>query len=216
MAVILLHGLGQQSADYHRFARFLTRHHIDVWGIDHPGHGLSEGTFDDIPPIEDLAAAALHLTAIARSADSSVSLALVGHSLGAGTALIAMQATSHGVRDISRVVLTGTPELAHTLAVPGPGVPTLALHGRDDRRARIDTIRMWCADQPTVTLREVPDAGHDLLHEPAHRAVAETIVDFLTGEMSPERFTVGHRPGPRRPERRTRRSCRAGCYVGGR
>ncbi|MEU4596053.1 alpha/beta fold hydrolase [Nocardia sp. NPDC023988] len=218
--VVLLHGLGQQSADYHRFARFLNRHHIDVWGIDHMGHGLSEGEFDGVPPVDELATAAVQLMARARSADPYGSLALVGHSLGAGTALIAMQSGSVEVQDVSRVVLTGTPEQAHTLAIPAPNVPTLVLHGREDRRAKIDPIRTWCADRPTVILREVSDAGHDLLHEPVQRAVSETIVDFLAGEtepfMSTQQIPGGSRQVSRRLEHRRRSTCRPGCHVGGR
>ncbi|WP_133734077.1 alpha/beta hydrolase [Nocardia ignorata] len=220
MAVVLLHGLGQQSADYHRFARFLNRHHIDVWGIDHMGHGLSEGEFDGVPPVDELATATVQLMALARSADSSGSLALVGHSLGAGTALIAMQSGSAEVRNVSRVVLTGTPEQAQTLAIPAPKVPTLVLHGREDRRAKIDPIRTWCANRPTVTLREVPDAGHDLLHEPAHRTVSETIVDFLAQEMDPftsaQQISAGSSSVPRRFEHRRRHSCHPGCHVSSR
>ncbi|MGW6117936.1 alpha/beta hydrolase [Nocardia sp. NPDC055165] len=179
MAVVLLHGLGQQSADYHRFSRFLNRHDIEVFGIDHLGHGLSEGEIQDVPPVDDLAASALELVTLVRSGNPAVPLVIVGHSLGAGTALIAMQSGSIAAQDISAVVLTGTPEQARTLAVPAPKVPTLVLHGQDDRRAPIGPIRSWCAGHPTVTMRELPDAGHDLLHEPSQRAVSEAIVDFL-------------------------------------
>ncbi|MFI8976616.1 alpha/beta hydrolase [Nocardia asteroides] len=179
IGVVLLHGLGQQSADYHRFCRFLNRHDIDVWGLDHLGHGLSEGDFPTDPPMPELATAALRLITRVRSANPSLPLALVGHSLGAGTALIAMESGAPATQEISTVVLTGTPERAHFLDVPAPPVPTLVLHGQDDRRAPLEPIRAWCADHPTTTFRVFPDTGHDLLHEPAHRAVSDAIVDFL-------------------------------------
>lgn len=187
--VLLLHGLGQQSADYHRFSRFLNRHDIEVWGIDHRGHGLSQGEILDDPPIDLLAAAALQLVSIIRATTANP-LAVVGHSLGAGTILIALQSDAAVAKELSSVTLIGTPERAHTLDVPAPPVPTLVLHGHDDRRAPIGPVRAWCAARPGVILREIPDGGHDLLHEPVHRSVTEMILDFIVGEELP-------RPEPR-------------------
>ncbi|MFE7722740.1 alpha/beta hydrolase [Nocardia rhizosphaerihabitans] len=196
MGVVLLHGLGQQSADYHRFSRFLNRYAIEVWGIDHIGHGLSEGDVDGLPSVDELATSALQLISIAQSANAAIPLALVGHSLGAGTALIAMRSTSSAAQHISSVALTGTPERAHTLSVPAPEVPTLVLHGQDDRRAPIDPIRSWCTGRQTVTLREFPDAGHDLLHEPIHLAVSTAIVDFVLAQASDDLGPAKHCEAP--------------------
>ncbi|MFE6922064.1 alpha/beta hydrolase [Nocardia sp. NPDC057663] len=184
MGVVLLHGLRQKSTDYHRFSRLLNRRNIDVWGIDHIGHGLSEGDVDGMPAIDDLAAHTLQLIAIIRSGNPELPLALVGHSLGAGTALIAMQANSTAVKEISAVVLTGTPERVLALGTPAPEVPTLVLHGEDDRRAPIHPIRSWVADRPTITMREFPGAGHDLLHEPVHQEVSESMVDFVLESLA--------------------------------
>ncbi|MGW6730884.1 alpha/beta hydrolase [Nocardia sp. NPDC055029] len=198
IGVILLHGLGQQSADYHRFSRFLNRYAIEVWGIDHLGHGLSEGEINSVVPIDKLAASALQLTSIVRAANTELPLVMIGHSLGAGTALIAMQSDPSAAKHISSVVLTGTPERAHTIAVPAPNVPTLVLHGQDDRRAPIDPIRRWCSRKPTVTMQEFPDSGHDLLHEPTHRAVSITIVEFiLTGASFADASAIWPTPSRR-------------------
>ncbi|MFI6869339.1 alpha/beta hydrolase [Nocardia sp. NPDC050406] len=177
--VVLLHGLGQQSADYHRFARALNRHGIEVWGIDHIGHGLSEGETDSIAPIDDLAANALLFMELVRDARPELPMTVIGHSLGAGTALIALQSGSPVVDAVSAVVLCGTPEKAAILDVPAPRAPTLVLHGGDDRRAPIGPIRGWCAMRPGTRMREFPNAGHDLLHEPVHRMVTEAILDFV-------------------------------------
>lgn len=177
--LVLLHGLGQQSADYHRFSRAMNRRGIDVWGIDHIGHGLSEGETGSIANIDDLAANALGLIGLVRDAQSDVPLIVLGHSLGAGTALIAMKSDSPVVDAVSAVVLCGTPERAAVLDVPAPRVPTLVLHGGDDRRAPIGPIRAWSAARPTTDMREFPNAGHDLLHEPIHRIVTSTVLDFI-------------------------------------
>lgn len=182
--VVLLHGLGQQSADYHRLGRALNHSGIDVWGIDHIGHGLSEGETGAMPNIDDLASNAVQLISLVREAWPEQPLVVVGHSLGAGTALIAMQSDSAVLESVSGVVLCGTPERAAVLGVPAPRVPTLVLHGGDDRRAPIGPIRGWCAERPTTDLREFPNAGHDLLHEPVHRTVTALIVDFIADHRS--------------------------------
>ncbi|MBF6175310.1 alpha/beta hydrolase [Nocardia blacklockiae] len=182
--LVLLHGLGQQSADYHRFARAMNRYDIEVWGLDHAGHGLSEGSLDRRAPIEELAANALGLVELARHEHDGLPLVLLGHSLGAGTALIAMQSECEAAAAVAAVVLIGTPGQAEELRVPAPPVPTLALHGRDDRRAPIDPMRRWSTGKPMVRLLEFADAGHDLLHEPIRREIARTIVDFVQRETA--------------------------------
>ena len=35
--LVFLHGLGQNSAHYHRFARLLNERGVDVWAVDHVG-----------------------------------------------------------------------------------------------------------------------------------------------------------------------------------
>ncbi|WP_157574438.1 alpha/beta hydrolase, partial [Nocardia jejuensis] len=181
--VVLLHGLGQQSADYRHFNRFLNRYDIDVWAIDHIGHGLSEGDAARVAPVEHLAAHTVQLLERVRREIPEAPLALIGHSLGAGTALITMGSESAAVRSVSAVALTGTPNKVLELNTPAPPVPTLVLHGQDDRRAHLDPIRTWSATRPTVTMREFPDAGHDLLHEPVRHAVAGALLGFLTSHL---------------------------------
>lgn len=176
---VLLHGLGQQSADYHRFSRALNRCGITVFGIDHIGHGLSEGEFGAVAPIGDLAADALTLTGLAHAAHPHLPLVLIGHSLGAGTAVVAMASDAAAVAHISGVVLLGTPEQAPAQGFSTPSVPTLVLHGVDDRRAPLAPIRAWTSGARDCRTVEIPDAGHDLLHEPVHRRVTGEIVDFV-------------------------------------
>ena len=42
-AVLLLHGFGEHSGHYHRFAGALVHSGFDVWALDHEGHGLTGG-----------------------------------------------------------------------------------------------------------------------------------------------------------------------------
>ncbi len=193
--VVLLHGLGQCSADYHRFARALNRCGIAVFGIDQIGHGLSEGEWQAVAPIEDLAANASALTALAAADHTRLPLVLIGHSLGAGTAAVVM-AIDTGVHGrIARVVLLGTPEQVPAQGYSPPAVPTLVLHGADDRRAPIAPVRAWAATAAGCRLIEIADAGHDLLHEPVHRRVTHEIIDFIDAERDSVAGQSGPRPG---------------------
>ncbi|WP_227982621.1 alpha/beta hydrolase [Nocardia spumae] len=183
--VVLLHGLGQQSADYHRFSRALNRAGTTVFGIDQIGHGLSEGDEGALAPIEDLAANALALIELSHAANPRLPLTLLGHSLGAATAVVAMSSHVETTAHITSIVLLGTPEQIPAQGYSPPHGPTLILHGGDDRRAPIAAIRAWAADGQSCRLVEVADAGHDLLHEPVHRRITNDIIDFLRVDRTP-------------------------------
>lgn len=186
--VVFAHGFGQHTGNYHRFASGLAAHGIALWGLDLAGHGLSEGEPGVAGNVADHATDLAGLTAIAT--DSELPLVLMGHSLGAASALATLP------NDASRyagLVLCGTPRTAvstRTAAVlRDSGLPTLVIHGVDDRLAPIDPIRAWVASiqsaEPgrgghrAVQLREYPDAGHDLLHEPVHRTVTGDVAAFV-------------------------------------
>ncbi|WP_054811834.1 alpha/beta hydrolase [Nocardia arizonensis] len=205
--VVLLPGLGQHSGHYHRFARTLRNMDIEMWALDTAGHGLSEGDADNPGSLAELVADATMLFELTRAHLPDTPMVLMGHSLGAVTALGMLGAavpdvatasdlsaveadcpTTPSVRvdALSGLVLSGVPERALGGGVPGAlgtplpsTLPVLAVHGREDRRAPIDAMRVWTARHETVNLREYADAGHDLLHEPVHARVAGDIADWL-------------------------------------
>ncbi len=176
--LVFLHGRGQSSADYHRFGRAMGLHGIEVWALDHLGHGLSEGEPDSSPPLPDLAANAEILIGLAHASRPGVPLVLAGHSLGAAVALLMMRTSGQGDGPVCAVALTGTPSRDSLLRAPAPPVPTLLLHGEDDRLTPIDPVREWASRNPGVELRVFEDAGHDLLHEPVRREVEKTMAEF--------------------------------------
>ncbi|MEV0249004.1 alpha/beta fold hydrolase [Nocardia sp. NPDC050712] len=182
--LVFLHGIGQSTVDYHRFGRAMNRHNIEVWGLDHPGHGLSEGDPHTLAPISVLVGNAELFLAVARAARPDAPLMLAGHSLGAGVALLALHAAGSDARHVRRLVLTGTPSRDLIMRLPPPAVPTLLLHGAEDRIAPIVPIRHWSARSDITELHEFPDAGHDILHEPVYPEIHTRITTFLR-----------HRPG---------------------
>ena len=180
VSLVFLHGLGQHSGQYHRFAGAMTASGIDVWAIDHTGHGLSEGDPGVGAPLSDLAADAAALADIALAELPEVPQAVMGHSLGAVTALTVL---AHRDHDFASAVLCGIPRSAveqHGWAeLSDAGIPVLVVHGTDDRIAPVDPVRDWARTLRNVEMREFEDAGHDLLHEKVHASVTNVSREFL-------------------------------------
>ncbi|BAH34811.1 alpha/beta hydrolase [Rhodococcus erythropolis] len=180
VSLVFLHGLGQHSGQYHRFAGAMTASGIDVWAIDHTGHGLSEGDPGVGAPLSDLAADAAALADIALAELPEVPQAVMGHSLGAVTALTVL---AHRDHEFASAVLCGIPRSAveqHGWAeLSDAGIPVLVVHGTDDRIAPVDSVRDWARTLRNVEMREFEDAGHDLLHEKVHASVTNVSREFL-------------------------------------
>ncbi|MEU1983306.1 alpha/beta fold hydrolase [Nocardia sp. NPDC019395] len=199
-ALALLPGSGQHSGHYHEFARRLNTAGVAVWTLDTAGQGLSEGDPDRPGHLPELVEDAVRFVALVRVRTPDLPLTLMGHSLGAVTALAALGAATPvpgvGGDDkapiddpvgpaldaavLAGLVLCGTPSRALG-GVPdeiAPLPPVLAVHGVDDRRAPIEAVREWAHRRKSVALREYPDAGHDLLHERVRGRVAADIVQW--------------------------------------
>ncbi|HEV7790867.1 MAG TPA: Rrf2 family transcriptional regulator [Pseudonocardia sp.] len=58
-------------------------------------------------------------------------------------------------------------------------LPTLILHGEDDRIAPVDPVRELAARHPAADLAVVVDGVHDVLNDQFHRSVAARLVLFL-------------------------------------
>ncbi|RJO79999.1 alpha/beta fold hydrolase [Nocardia panacis] len=209
---VLLPGIGQHSGHYHRFARTLTATDIELWALDTSGHGLSEGDPENPGTLAELVADALILVELARSSRPERPLLLMGHSLGAVTALgllgaaVPDTATATDLRAVegkfpvtpsvpaetlAGLVLSGVPKRALGGGTPGaPGtplprdLPILAVHGMEDRRAPIDAMKVWTGRHDWVSFLEYADAGHDLLHERVQARVAADIAEWMRGAVA--------------------------------
>lgn len=63
---VLIHGFGEHSGHYHRLALALNSANIDVWGIDHVGHGLSYGENGFFDSVDELSSNVDVLVELAR------------------------------------------------------------------------------------------------------------------------------------------------------
>ena len=80
--VLLVHGLGEHLGRYTALAQHLTQEGWTVRGLDHRGHGRSEGRRGDLPQGDSLLADLGAFIAHCRQQAPGTPLVLVGHSLG--------------------------------------------------------------------------------------------------------------------------------------
>lgn len=103
---LFLHGAGEHSGHYHRLAGALNSAGIELWSLDHLGHGLSNGAPGAIGSVPDLATNAAHLLQMIRAERPGLPVILAGHSLGGVTCGYML---TRGEIDFAGVVLAGTP-----------------------------------------------------------------------------------------------------------
>ncbi|MHA3019129.1 alpha/beta fold hydrolase [Mycobacterium sp. BMJ-28] len=63
--------------------------------------------------------------------------------------------------------------------LPALTVPTLAVHGTADPIAPVGAVRSYAEQIAALSIAEFAGAHHDVLNETAHRAVADTVIDFV-------------------------------------
>lgn len=236
VSVVFLHGYGEHSGLYHRLADSLSSDGVEFWALDHRGHGLSPGDRGNFGSFRELGDDAATLTSLARSAASELPIVVVGHSLGAAVATLAvLDAPDRYVGAvISGAPLSPVPwldpdaqqfeldpselsndpfyldalvndPLAFVSSDAGAllaqelsrvwkrfdadlislRLPVLAVHGTLDRVAPIEGVRRWADVVPSLTLREIAGARHDVLNETGHRRTAVAIANFVVEQAEP-------------------------------
>ncbi|MET8990281.1 alpha/beta hydrolase [Nonomuraea wenchangensis] len=112
--VLLVHGYGEHIGRYEHVADRLVRHGAAVYGVDHAGHGRSEGERVLIEDFEDVVADVHTVEEQARAAHPGVPVVAIGHSMGGMIA--ARYAQLHGA-GLAALVLSG-PVIGEWEAVP--------------------------------------------------------------------------------------------------
>jgi alpha-beta hydrolase superfamily lysophospholipase len=89
-ALAFLHGYGEHTGLYHRYAAELRAHGVELWALDQVGHGLSEGERGDIDSLDALVENASRLVSLVEQQRPGLPVVLAGHSLGSSvTAVLA-------------------------------------------------------------------------------------------------------------------------------
>jgi alpha-beta hydrolase superfamily lysophospholipase len=82
--VVLVHGLGEHCARYDHVARALNALGFVVYGLDHQGHGRSEGDRLHLNTFQDYVDDVMGLVSIAKSENPLIAKKtyILGHSMG--------------------------------------------------------------------------------------------------------------------------------------
>ncbi len=80
--ILVVHGAGEHSARYARFAEYVTGHGYVVAALDHPNHGQSEGRYGHVERFEDFVQTLEIFHRQVTSEFSGLPVFLLGHSMG--------------------------------------------------------------------------------------------------------------------------------------
>ncbi|UBU15027.1 alpha/beta hydrolase [Nonomuraea gerenzanensis] len=101
---ILVHGYGEHIGRYEYVADRLVRHGAAVYGLDHMGHGKSEGDRVLIEDFEDVVTDVHSVEERARAEHPGVPVVLIGHSMGG---MIAARYAQRYGSGLAALVLSG-------------------------------------------------------------------------------------------------------------
>lgn len=112
---VLVHGYGEHIGRYEHVAEYLCAQGAAVYGLDHRGHGRSEGERVLIEDFAGVVEDVHRLVTQARSAYTRLPLVMVGHSMGG---LIAARYAQTHPEELTALALSG-PVLGRWDLVPG-------------------------------------------------------------------------------------------------
>lgn len=102
--VVLVHGYGEHIGRYDHVAQALRDHGAAVYGLDHLGHGRSEGVPVYIEDFADVTADVHRVVEAARADHPDAPLVMIGHSMGG---MIATLYTEERPDELAALVLSG-------------------------------------------------------------------------------------------------------------
>jgi len=102
--ILGVHGFSEHSGRYRHVAEYLNTRSFDVFWIDLPGHGLSQGKRNDCPNFKNYVVALEQLVREAQRAQSKGPYHLFAHSLGALSAIRFLQSSALATNICSSVL----------------------------------------------------------------------------------------------------------------
>ena len=147
--ILVVHGLNSHSAYYQNFALELNKNNYEVYAIDLPGRGRSEGEWYYIRDYKEIISALDQLVQIIQTAHPTVPIVLFGHSAGgvfAAVYALCHQAKLKGFVCESFALRVPAPRLAlafiKLLGYIIPHAELVKLHNEDFSRDRSVVYRM--------------------------------------------------------------------------
>jgi alpha-beta hydrolase superfamily lysophospholipase len=127
---VFLHGFGEHSGLYERFAAVLNEAHINLWALDQIGHGQSAGERGLVESLDHVTENAHRLILIADGLQPGLPTIIAGHSLG-GVAAALMAARDPA--PFAGAVLSGAPlsELRWVRELVRSGADEVSLEAND-------------------------------------------------------------------------------------
>ena len=143
--IIGVHGYSEHSGRYAHFANFLNQNHYDVFFLDLPGHGLSEGRRSDIQDFDDYVRSLEMFIKEAEAKKSPKPFHLFAHSMGGLVSTRLLETSPYADRI-----------LAATLSSPLFGIPRF-------HAWQLPWVRFFLGFIPNLTLRNDRELAEDVL-----------------------------------------------------
>lgn len=141
-----VHGYSEHSGRYAHFAEYLNRNGYEVFWIDFPGHGMSEGRRSDITEFSEYIHALEKLVREVERQNFGLPLHLFAHSLGGLVALRFLQ-TSELAKHIHSAIISGPllglfhypPRLLPMIEILAWMLPNLSLSNKSELADKVLT-----------------------------------------------------------------------------
>jgi alpha-beta hydrolase superfamily lysophospholipase len=177
-SVVIAHGLGEHAKRYDRLAKALNAKGIEVFAIDHRGHGESKLQGRDHGDFGEggwnaLCADTTALLEIARATNKDKPLVLIGHSMGSFAAQQIVQTYSD---KLAGLVLSGSScndKLVEAMIEAGPQPSGFSLFNAPFHPARTDFDWLSRDEAEVDKYVEDPWCGFDLTDASTHSMLSE-------------------------------------------
>ncbi len=132
----IIHGIGEHIGRYERLAKFLSEKNIAIIGMDHRGHGLSDGIRGDAAPRKDVIEDIDAMLLFAKEKYPQSPIVLYGHSLGGN---ICLDYNARGnYNDLPEKYIVSAPWISLVKEVSKPLYKTMKLLGKIKPKLTID------------------------------------------------------------------------------
>ena len=188
--VLYFHGNKGNINRYAPFATHFTRNNYEVWMIDYPGFGKTNGDIS----VERMYSDALIMYRMARSRYTPDSIVIYGKSIGTGVAAqlasvrdckqLILETPYYSTQSLSRRFFPIYPNLlkyeletaAHFEKI---NVPITILHGTNDWTVPYGESKKIVRENPKVNLVSLEDGKHnDLQNYPAFQHAIDSLLEF--------------------------------------